>query len=365
MDAAELSRAWSGDLSAVEPLLADDVVFEWWSGGVPPCRGRGEVMDLLRAQVDPSTGQQPALVYEDLPGGLVLGSTEPGQPELAVVIHQRVGQVVRIVQYGSRDHAIRHLTDLAALQPAPPSDGVLPTDHPLAQAAVAAIHGGDIDGLRRLLDAHPELATVRLGDPRDMTRTLLHVVTDWPGHYPAGAETVALLVAAGADVNARFTGPHGETPLHWAASSDDVAVLDALLDAGADIDVDGAVIAGGTPLADATAFGQWNAARRLIERGATTRLGEAASLGLVDRVRAHLAHDGPTSQDITSAFWMACHGGQPATAELLLDQGADLNWIGYDHLTPLDAAIRSDATDLIQWLRQRGASSAAHTGSPR
>lgn len=59
-----------------------------------------------------------------------------------------------------------------------------------------------------------------------MSRTLLHVVTDWPGHYPNGAATVALLIAAGTDVNARFAGPHTETPLHWAASSDDVEVLD-------------------------------------------------------------------------------------------------------------------------------------------
>jgi hypothetical protein len=29
---------------------------------------------------------------------------------------------------------------------------------------------------------------------------------------------------------------------------------------------------------------------------------------------------------------MACHGGQQAAAELLLGNGADLNWIGYDHL---------------------------------
>ena len=37
-----------------------------------------------------------------------------------------------------------------------------------------------------------------------------------------------------------------ETPLHWAASCDDVAVLDALLDAGADIHAPGAVIGGGS-----------------------------------------------------------------------------------------------------------------------
>jgi hypothetical protein len=40
-----------------------------------------------------------------------------------------------------------------------------------------------------------------------------------------------------------------------------------VLDAGADIDVTGAVIAGGTPQEDAVAFGEWNAARRLVERG--------------------------------------------------------------------------------------------------
>jgi ankyrin repeat protein len=78
---------------------------------------------------------------------------------------------------------------------------------------------------------------------------------------------VKILIEAGADVNAPFIGRHQETALHWAASSDDVAVLDALLDHGANIEGRGAVIGGGTPLSDAVAFGQWNAARRLLERG--------------------------------------------------------------------------------------------------
>jgi ankyrin repeat protein len=55
-------------------------------------------------------------------------------------------------------------------------------------------------------------------------------------------------MAAGAEVNARSTGPPAETPLHWAASSDDVAALDVLHDHGADIEASGAVIGGGTPL---------------------------------------------------------------------------------------------------------------------
>jgi ankyrin repeat protein len=193
-----------------------------------------------------------------------------------------------------------------------------------------------------------------------MSRSLLHVATDWPGHFPNGPATIAALVEAGAYVNARFTGPHTETPLHWAASSDDVAVLDALLDAGADIEAPGAVIGGGTPLADAVAFGQWKAARRLVERGARTTLAHAAALGLMERVEAHFADKAsPTSDRINHAFWYACHGGQQGAAEYLLAHGADLNWIpGWEKRTPLDAASRSRADELVEWLRTQGAKSA-------
>lgn len=236
------------------------------------------------------------------------------------------------------------------------------TDEPLAVAAVTAIRTGDVTALRRLLADNPGLATARLGDDeeRGMSRTLLHVATDWPGHFPNGPAVVAALVAAGTDVNARFRGPHTETPLHWAASSDDVEVLDALLDAGADIEADGAVIAGGTPLADARAFAQWNTARRLVERGAHTTIVDAATLGLMDRLLDHLATTAPDQDTIDHAFWGACHGGQREAAEYLLDRGADPNWIPpWENVTPLDAAGRNEFNELAAWLRGRGAKSAA------
>ncbi len=45
------------------------------------------------------------------------------------------------------------------------------------------------------------------------------------------------------------------------------------------------------------------------------------------------------------------HGGQLPAAEHLLDHGAALNWLpGWEQLTPLDAAARSAATDVITWL---------------
>jgi uncharacterized protein len=233
---------------------------------------------------------------------------------------------------------------------------LVPADDPRAIAATKAIQAGDLDALERLLRANPGLATARIGT-WDAYRTLLHAATDWPGHFPNGPAVVQLLVAAGADVNAhsRFSS-HAETPLHWAASSNDVAVLDALLDARADIEANGAVLGGGTPLADACGFGNWEAAQRLVERGAQVRLSDAAALGLLDRVEAILAEEpAPDPEMITQSFWAACHGGQRVTAEYLLARGADINWIGWDDKTPLDLVDETLQPELAAWLRARGA----------
>jgi hypothetical protein len=244
-----------------------------------------------------------------------------------------------------------------------PSAELIRADDPLAVETVEAIRGGDVTRLQRLLRDHPRLAGARIADPRcDDTRSLLHVATDFPGHFPNGPATVRTLVAAGTDVNARGGGQITETPLHWAASSDDVAVLEALLDAGADIDADGAVIAGGTPLEDAVAFGQWNAARRLVECGAKVTFRQAAALGLTDIVAEHVGS--ADAEEISMAFWYACHGGQRAAAELLLAAGADIDWVApWDGLTPLDAAVRSEASEMADWLRSRGARTAAALGT--
>jgi ankyrin repeat protein len=54
------------------------------------------------------------------------------------------------------------------------------------------------------------------------------------------------------------------------------------------------------------------------------------------------------------------HGGQLEAAAYLLDRGAALNWLpGWEQLTPLDAAARSGATDVITWLHSRSARTAS------
>lgn len=230
------------------------------------------------------------------------------------------------------------------------------SEDPVAVAVTAAVRGGDLDGLRRLLAVHPGLATGRIVKRGAAAgeRSLLHIAVDWPGHYPRTAEVVRTLVAAGAAPGARFVGSHAETPLHWAASNDDVAAIDALVEAGADIEAPGAVLGGGAPMADATGFGQWRAAHRLLELGARPTLQDAATLGLLGRVEEFVAA-GVDQEDLDGALWGACHGGRLSTARYLLSRGADVNWMGYDELTPLDIALTGEDVPLIDWLRSSGA----------
>ena len=239
--------------------------------------------------------------------------------------------------------------------------GMIPPDDPAAVAVVAAIQQGDVATLRRLLADNDGLVTAFIAGKRRSGRSLLHIATDWPGHFPNGVQTATVLIEAGADVNARYVGPqHSETPLHWTASNDDVAVLELLLDAGADIEARGGCIGDGTPLFDAVVFGQWDAARRLLERGATPGPFESAALGLLANVERRLAETpAPDVLERSELLWAACHGSQRAVAEYLLDHGADLNWVGWDDLTPLDVARRSNANALAAWLYHRGAKPAA------
>jgi uncharacterized protein len=219
---------------------------------------------------------------------------------------------------------------------------------------VEAIRRGDVSALEEFLVAIPAAVTDRV----DGQRTLLHVATDWPGHFPNVRRTIEVLAAHGAVLNAAFHGHHSETPLHWAASSDDVVALDALLDLGADIEAPGSVIGGGTPLSDAVAFGQWRAARRLVERGARATIWQSAALGMMDRLQQFFKGDSkPSAEEVTNAFWSACHGGQLEAARYLLVRGAAVNWVGHDGLTPLDAAARNGSKEVVAWLRKQGARS--------
>jgi ankyrin repeat protein len=240
-----------------------------------------------------------------------------------------------------------------------------PTD-PSAVRLTEAIRSGALDELARLLEEQPELADARIAGRHGGWRTPLHIAADWPGYFPNGPAVVRLLIQAGADPSAPSAEGPSETPLHWAASSDDVDVAAALIDGGADVEAPGASIAGGGPLGNAVGYGSWQVARLLVERGARVdALWQAAALGLVERVVELLGADPPpTQEDLDEAFWQACHGGQLRMAELLLARGADIDAIpGYSEQAPLDVAGSMDTRrgQLVNWLRERGATSTKGT----
>jgi ankyrin repeat protein len=243
----------------------------------------------------------------------------------------------------------------------------LANDDPVAVALVSAIRSGDVGEVGRLLGEHPGLASARVKGRKEGFRTPLHMVADWPGYFPCGPQIVGMLIEAGADPNAPGdTSSPSETPLHWAASSDDVDVAAALIDGGADIEAPGASVAGGPPLDCAVGYGCWHVARLLVDRGAKVdRLWHAAALGMIPRVKELQAgHPPPTPEEINEALWQACHGGQRRTAEYLIGCGGDINAIpGYSDQTPLDVAgsIDTRRDQLTAWLQERG----ARSGKPR
>lgn len=234
-----------------------------------------------------------------------------------------------------------------------------PMDAPTAVEMLIAVRGGDIDLIRRLLAENPDLARTRFGASGRGTRTALHFVTDWPGYFPNGPDIVKLLIDAGADPNALTTGrdsdtpgPGSETPLHWAASSDDVDVAVAPIDGGADLETpDGSI---GTPLDNAVGYACWHVARLLVARGARVeKVWHASALGMLDRLDVLLA-PGIDQEQISQGFWHACGAGQRRAAERLLGAGAALDWVpDYAQGTALDAAtgLGTRQDNVIEWLR--------------
>ncbi|MDJ0313190.1 hypothetical protein [Arthrobacter sp. H35-D1] len=103
-------------------------------------------------------------------------------------------------------------------------------------------------------------------------------------------------------------------------------------------------------------FAPWKTARRLVARGARVNLFTAASLGLMDQLRS----DRLRSAQLSDGFWAACHGGQVTAAQYLLRHGAVLDWLpAREPLTPLDAAARSGATEVLTWLHGERANTAS------
>lgn len=229
-----------------------------------------------------------------------------------------------------------------------------------------AIYAGDTEGLTRLLELDPGLATRRstVGHP-----TLLQLVACEALDLPDPVASAAALLDAGADAS---------DPLVAAAGCGSRDVVELMLERGTPVDG----IASWTPLDEAIYWCQIEIARDLAGRGASmARLRRAGGLGDMDTIEGFFETDGrliaaagpiasPWDQEgdvdrgdesrniLDHAFVMAVNALQVDAATTLLARGARINakppgfhWNG----TALHAACWRGDRDLIQWLLDEGA----------
>ena len=133
-------------------------------------------------------------------------------------------------------------------------------------------------------------------------------------------------------------GGDGQTPLHFASSR---AVIDLLLDAGADIDardVDHRSTPAEWMLEQKRGAGRFDLARYLVERGASADIFLAAALGLTDKVRAMLRAN-PKLLDLRTA--QGDYGEKPPSSYHIY------MWTIGDGRSPLDVAAQFEQQETV------------------
>lgn len=246
------------------------------------------------------------------------------------------------------------------------------------------MRAGDVAKLKALVTADPSLVTSRSSKSHP---TLLQALVLDGKDKPKNVEMVQVLIDAGAELS---------EPLVAAASIDNLAAAELLLDRGAAIDGTG----GWSPLEEALYWNSRNVLALLLERGAKVQnLRTAAALGRTDLIEGYFNADGSLkpeagridwpfgsldsiacsnhdaagkqsladrvnawSQDrqgiINNAFVYACMHEHIDAAKLLLDQGAEINVIpgGFDYAgTGLHYAAMNGHRAMVEFLLAHGA----------
>jgi ankyrin repeat protein len=252
--------------------------------------------------------------------------------------------------HGDRDTVLALLAAGADVD-APGSDGT-PALHWLVER-------GDVEGVLRLLEAG--------ADPTQASR---HEVT--PLYLAAAngnAELIARLIAAGADPNGRDAA--GETMLMAAVGSGELAAVETLLEHGAEVDGRDREF-GQTALMFAARADRTEIARALIAAGAevdaktrmapepgwilpNSRAGFGFGVGII---RGGLPADRgmrPFRRGGMTPLLYAARDGARATAEVLLDAGADIGGTEANEIAPLLMAVSNNRMELATRLIERGA----------
>ncbi len=275
----------------------------------------------------------------------------------------------------AREHGFDSWDDLARRVTLLASDSSVPAGEPFL-AAFEALKSSDVAALNSLLTRNPRLAR----DRGTNGNTLLNLAVSIAAHAkPAvGLALVESLLAAGADVN--DGNDRGATPLHQAGYSNQCAIAAALIEKGADLDVE-AHGSGGTPLIFALFWGHREVSDLLGRRSAAPgNLRACAGLGSKDLMERcfsgettltfeacaargfYRPHSGfPDWQPSTDpqeildeALVWACKSGRTEVLPRLLRAGARLNADPYRG-TPLIWAAWGNRMETAMWLIDHGA----------
>jgi len=157
-------------------------------------------------------------------------------------------------------------------------------------------------------------------------------------------------------LSATDTKGRPRTPLHWAAYYGSAEIARLLLDRGADVNGDKRHML--TPIELAAARGHKDVAELLIAHGAELSLHTAASLGMLDKVRALLdaVPESVNQRDRfhTSALIWAAFWGHKDVVDLLLSKGAKEE--GQYTYTALHAAAENGQREVAELLIAKGES---------
>jgi len=260
--------------------------------------------------------------------------------------------------------------------------------HPQFDDAAAALRAGDLEKLRALLDAHPELVHARtnLEPPFHYFSgaTLLHHVAWNPSQRvpvpPNVVDIARLLLDRGADVDAVTLGRNSGTTMGLIVTSKQASdanvsgpLMDLLLERGAKLDL-------GNSESVLPDWGRQNvfvaplsnyatrAAEKLIELGAKPDICAAAALGRMDLVRgffdasgrltARPSRDGKLMSErdaIGLAALFAYVNHQPDVLDYLLEKNGNWNMIGVNNGTLMHRAAWGGDLPMIQRLVAKGA----------
>ncbi|HEY1336577.1 MAG TPA: ankyrin repeat domain-containing protein [Bryobacteraceae bacterium] len=262
-------------------------------------------------------------------------------------------------------------------------DAITRGNSPVSQfeAAVDAVVTGDIETLKRLLRASPEL--VRTRSTREHGSTLLHYVSangveDFRQKSPKNIVKIAkVLLESGADVNAESDAYGGRstalgltaTSYHPDAAGVQLALMDLLITHGGKVDGPDT----GSGVNACLHNGRGEAAEYLANRGARLDLEGAAGIGRMDVVKSYFDDAGrlkpsATREQLIDGFTWACEFGRNSVIEFLLGHGMNIDARLKGGETGLHWAAYEGHVDTVRLLLERGApvnvTDETHGGTP-